>query len=256
MDKKLRIASWNVGGARKIRSLKQFDYAEEDAAYFAEQLAALSPDIVCLQETHTSDQRSLAAEIAGKLGISYVYNRVVSKSHLDNDYRLGNAILSRHELHHVADATYPYPEFANFFPDGRPSQHHDKMVQIFELDGLTIANTQMLPIHIFGEQYDSGKGAELAAQIDETLCAHLHTPLVLCGDINFNTPADVYPLLYKKFALQEAPPDTVTRPNIEGAKKTPDHILVSRPMRILRSDVIIVEADHYLCFAEISTGPS
>lgn len=251
MSQSLRVATWNIAGARKMRSLDTFDYESQDTDYFADKLAELSPDVVCLQESHTSDKEIIAQAIAEKLGMTFVHNDVVSPSHIDSNYRLGNAIISRLPLVHKTDATYPYPDFANYFADGRPSVPHDKMIQIFEWAGVTIANTQMLPLTIFGHSYDRGEGRQLARQIEKILIKNLRAPLVLCGDLNHDQPAEIYPDLFSSLSLREALPDEMTRPNKENVKKTPDHILVTPECRIVDAKIVPVQADHFLGFADI-----
>src|SRR4051812_3740378 len=186
MSTLLRVASWNIAGARKIGSLKKFDYSGEDVSYFADSLKSINPDIICLQEVHINDTRSVASEIAKLLGFDYVYQVVVSPSHIDGLFNFGNAILSKHKLNFVENVLYPYPDFDLFFKNGKPAVCHEKMIQIYSLGDLCIANTQMLPLDVFSESYAEGKGKRLSSQIDTLLSEHLSTPLVLCADFNFN----------------------------------------------------------------------
>jgi exonuclease III len=252
MSTTLRIVSWNIAGSRKMKSLDHFDYEEEDITYFADQIKALSPDIVCLQETHTNAQRIIANEIARKAGFEYVYNHPVSPSHIDNSYRLGYAVLSKVELKDDGVTYYPYPDFPLFFSDGRPAEVHQKGVQLVVLNGLAIANTQMLPLPVFGKTYESGDGALLAQKIDASLSTALKQPLIFCGDFNFDEPQALYPKTYKAYGLRDALPDMLTRPNKEGLKKRPDHILYSSGVTCIDAKIVTVQADHYLCYADFS----
>ena len=54
------IATWNIAGGRPIRTDGLFDYADEDINYFADELRKINPDVICLQETHMNDERSVA----------------------------------------------------------------------------------------------------------------------------------------------------------------------------------------------------
>lgn len=251
MDKTIRIASWNIAGAHRIRSLKRFDYSDENIEYFADCLKKIDADIICLQESHTNDERSNATDIARLLGIPFVYNSVNSPSHIDEDFNLSNAILSKVGLKHIDNINYPYPTFDLFFSDGRPAAVHHKMIQIYSYQDTMITNTQMLPLPIFGERYDSGPGVGLAQSIQNLLIDRLRSPLIFCGDINFDIPSKIYPELYKSLGLVEALPDKMTRPNKMMTKQTPDHILISRDLKVKKADVIAVEADHYLCYVDI-----
>lgn len=256
MPKQLTIATWNIAGARKMASLDMFDYEAENIEYFVDALAKLSPDIVCLQESHTNDTTVIAHDMARQLGMEYAYNTPVSASHIDEKYQLGNAVLSKIPLESLGDVKYPYPAFGHTLVNGRPAQRHDKLVSIFEFRGLMIANTQMLPLGIFGEAYNRGEGVQLAQQIQSGLLEHLRTPLILCGDINFDNPAVLYPDLYARLGLREALPDVMTRPNKQNLKKTPDHIIISENITLVRSGVVPVVADHYLCWAELELPAS
>lgn len=251
MEKTIRVASWNIAGAHRIRSLERFDYADEEIEYFADCLKKIDADVICLQEAHTNDERSNASDIARLLGMPFVYNAVNSPSHIDKDFKLGNAILSKVELEHIDSINYPYPAFDLFFSDGRPAVVHHKMIQIYSYKNTMITNTQMLPLTVFGERYDSGPGVELAESIQDLLIDRLRSPLIFCGDINFDIPSDIYPKLYKSLDLVEALPDEITRPNKMMIKQTPDHILTSRDLKVEKADIITVEADHYLCYADI-----
>ena len=252
MNETIRIASWNIAGARRMQSLKQFDYSGVDIEYFVNCLKEIDADIICLQESHTNDEQSVAQDIAALLGgMPFVYNVAVSPSHIDNAFSLGNAILSKTELTHIRDIQYPYPDFDLFFKDGRPAAVHQKMIQIYKYNNAMIANTQMLPLGIFGKSYASGDGARLAAAIEQLLLDNLTSPLIFCGDMNFDAPHTIYPNLYKQLELNEALPDTLTRPNKTMAKQTPDHIVISSNLAVIQADVVEVEADHYLCYADI-----
>ncbi len=251
LSKPLRIASWNIAGAHKMQSLERFDYSDEDIDYFADCLRELNPDIICLQESHTNDARSNAADIAGKLGMPFVYNSPNSPSHIDENFQLSNAIVSKVELQHIEDVVYPYPDFDLFFSDGKPAIVHNKMIQMYKYEGTTIANTQMLPLAVFGESYAHGEGAKLAESIQQILLDKLHGRFILCGDINFDTPHDIYPKFYEQKSLTEALPNTITRPNKHMVKQTPDHILISKGLEVVNADIIEVQADHYLCYTDI-----
>lgn len=254
MHKTIKIVSWNIAGGRKMKSLDQFDYENEDISYFAEQIGKFSPDIVCLQESHTNAKRSVAAEIAQLMGYEYAYNEVVSPSHIDSDYSLGLAILSREKPISKRLIRYPYPDFPLYFLDGRPAEAHHKGAQVIECSGVVVANTQMLLLPVFGKTYDEGEGAGLARKIDDQLGASFTTPLIFCGDFNYDSPRAIYPNMYEKLTLSEALPDELTRPNKNGDKKTPDHILYSKELTVNDAKVVTVQADHYLCFAELTLG--
>jgi endonuclease/exonuclease/phosphatase family metal-dependent hydrolase len=253
MSKKLTVASWNIAGGHVMRSLDHFDYEKEDLTYFADALRTADPDIILLQEVHSNADRSVATDLAVLLGYENVYSQAVSPSHIDAEYRLGLAVLSKEPLEQLDFVEYAYPHFPLSFSDGRPAVVHHKGAQLLMAGDVMIANTQMLPLTVFGAHYDEGEGKVLAGRIDQLLEARLRTPVIFGGDFNFDTPSAIYPGLYAKLKLHEALPNELTRPNKEGVKKTPDHILYSEGLVLASSRIQEVQADHYLCIAEFTT---
>ncbi len=251
----IRVATWNIAGGRKIGDADtSFDYMDEDIAYFADCLREISPDIICLQESHTSDDRAIATEIAEALDMQYVYDMVTSPSHIDPGYQLSNAIISRWPLKHIRDITYPYPDFAYTFADGRPAKRHDKIMQIYEWNGIQIINTQLLPLHIFGKDYISGEGAELASQIEKVWLHNVRAPYIFCGDFNLSNPVAIFPLFSIVAEFCEPLPDEPTRPDLPGIMQRSDHILTSPEMDFGEARVVPAQADHYLCYAHLKVN--
>ena len=199
MNKQIRIASWNIAGAHKYTSSDHLNYEAEDISYFAEQLKRVDPDIIFLQETHLNSDRSIARDIANLLNYENVYEVDVSPSHIDSNFRLGNAIISKAPLSHIKDAYYPYPDFELRFPNGKLARdRHDKMVQIYKFGDIMICNTQMCPLSLFGYSYVEGLGKEIALQIEDILIDNLTTPLIFAGDFNTDEPEQAYPKLVNK----------------------------------------------------------
>lgn len=250
---RIKIASWNIAGGHTIASRKHLDYNPEDIAYFVAQLRGIDADIVCLQESHTSADgaRSNAEEIAAALGYPNVFNSVSSISHIEDGYMLSTAILSKLPFRSAQRTFFPEPSAPLYWPDGREAVTHEKNLQVVALEHFSVANNQMLPLRLFGHAYDDGAvGSELARGIDRVMAEQVFAPVLWCGDFNWPDPLAIYPHL-KGLGLTEALPDKETRPSIEGAKKRPDHIYYSPEFSLIGSDVITVNADHYLCWAEL-----
>ncbi|MEK7100523.1 MAG: endonuclease/exonuclease/phosphatase family protein [Patescibacteria group bacterium] len=249
----VKIASWNIAGGYPLGTLKQFDYSAPDLSYFIEKLRQVDADIICLQESHTSEdnQKSNAQDIADALGYPYVFNSVASNSHIEKGQKLSTAILSRLPVTNEKCIFFPDPSAPLVWRDGRPAgEMHHKNMQVVKTEKFSIANNQMLPIHLFSLGYDDGGvGSELAQGIHETMAANVTAPVLWCGDFNFEEPLSIYPHL-RNLKLTEALPDVNTRPAVEGAKKRTDHIFYSSEFTLVDSGVEIVNADHYLCWAE------
>lgn len=249
---KVKLVSWNIAGGHPIASLKHLDYSLENLDYFIEELRKADADIVCLQESHTPDDgsESNAQHVANALGYPYVFNSISSASHIEKGYKLSNSILSKLPISSEKQVPYPNPNKPLFWQDGRHADTHEKNLQVTKMDDFLLANTQMLPLRLFGLAYDdNGVGSELAHGIDNVIAANISNPVLLCGDFNWPDPISIYPHL-RTLNLTEALPDKDTRPSIEGAKKRPDHIFYSPEFMLINSDVLTVTADHYLCWAE------
>lgn len=245
----MKIVSWNIAGGRKMKSEQMFDYEEENLDYFAEQILSIDADVVCLQETHTNAERSVAKDLAKILKMDNVIDSPTSPSHVDKNFQLGTAIISRLPFNETKVYQYPDPSFELYFSDGKKAITHHKNLQEVKIEDFYLANTQMLPIKLFGYEYDRGKGFDFAKEIEKTLTV-LEQPIIFCGDFNFDNPSKVYPDLFNKLGLKEALPNKVTRPSPQG-KKTPDHIFYSPKFHLIKSGVVKTLTDHYLCYAEL-----
>lgn len=246
---RLKIISWNIAGGHRVGSDKHFDYLPEEPAYFADHLAELEPDIICLQETHTNARRSLAEDLAQRIGFPFVFDTPASPSHVDQSYQLGNAIISRLRLEKTQSVQYPYPETEEplRFKSGRLAAVHHKKLQLARVGQIWMANTQLLPLPIFSHSYDHGAGLVLAQQIN-SIYAKLPRPLIFAGDFNYKTPLVRYPSLSD---MQEALPDKITRPWVSEDDNRPDHIFTSTEFTVVDGGVIQTETDHFLCWTEL-----
>jgi endonuclease/exonuclease/phosphatase family metal-dependent hydrolase len=251
----MKIATWNIAGGHTVKSASHFDYNEEDVAYFARHLAETESDIICLQETHLNTDRSIAREIADKLGGYRCFETSVSKSHIDDDYQLGMAILSKIGLSNPENILFPKPDFDLYFKDGRPAEKHDKALQKATANGVNIANMQLLPIMVFGYTYLEGEGKKLAYIIDRLMTENLNPPVILCGDFGMSVKyAETFPELFEKLKLQNSLPDVPTYhiPHELAKINAPDRIYYSTDtLEVIDSGVIVTETDHYLCWSEI-----
>lgn len=125
----------------------------ENLDCFTGLLREIDADVVYLQEVHANAERSQADEIARSLGLQGVFESLASESHLDASCRLGNVVLAKRPFQAVRSVTLPRPHFPVNLPrlsSGEPAAIHDKLVQIVRLDGLTVANAHLLPLHVLG----------------------------------------------------------------------------------------------------------
>jgi endonuclease/exonuclease/phosphatase family metal-dependent hydrolase len=198
----MKVMTWNINGGYGLQSMSPKVYLKaENLSYFIAQIEDVAADIVCLQEVHLNTSRSQAHEIASSLGYNYIFETVTSESHIDDAYRLANAILSKHALAKPRAVKLPLPTFKLSLPlltDGEHARVHDKYLQRVRCGDLLIANTHLLPLHILGSSYESQEGSAFAREIEGVLLEHLDTPLILCGDFNVHNLKAVYPRLFHR----------------------------------------------------------
>ncbi len=251
----MKIASWNIAGGHTVKSKSHFDYEDEDVSYYVRHLAAIDPDVICLQEVHMNAAQSTAQQIAEGLNGYQVSEFPLHDSHIDDNYKMGLAILTRGEFEDPQLHLYPPPEFDLYFNDGRRAAKHDKGLQTVRYGGNLIANTHMLPLIIFGYDYRYDKGRKFAGTIDNAMAANLGEPLIFCGDFGAsNAQASTYKKTIGIFKLQNALPakPTYHAASEVGGINAPDCIFFSTAS-LERSDagIIITKTDHYLCWADI-----
>lgn len=247
--KRLRVATWNIAGGRKMRSLAQFDYEGTNLDYFAEQLRRLDLDIVCLQESECNKHESVAKALAEKVRMPHVFETAMHPSHVDDSYSLSLAILSKRPLQNQRAVKQPYPSFDLHLPNGRPAKRTVKDVQIAQTqDELYIANTQTQPLEYLGHPYESDLGKRYATDLADLFIQTVRTPLIFAGDFSTPNPTQTFASLCEAHNLTDALPFKPTKPHGSGHL---DCIFVSPQFTIKSSDVLQTETDHFLCWAEL-----
>jgi endonuclease/exonuclease/phosphatase family metal-dependent hydrolase len=247
MKEQLKVATWNIGGAHTVNSNSMFDYDKEDLSYFIDILKATRPDIVCLQESHTKKNRVLAELIAKELELSYVFDSPRSPSHIDEDYELANAIISRYPIENPRQIFLPDPPFELYLEGGKKvARLFHTYVQIAQIHGMTIANTHLQPLHLFGYSWGEGRGNILAGKTEDVFLKNLEVPLLFSGDFNAPHLQEDFSRFMKKFDLTPALHNEAT--DIKGNKM--DYILYSPEFSLAKAELVKTEkSDHYLGLA-------
>ena len=240
----LTIATWNIAGGHTIHDEnQQFAYNHEDVEYFISELKALSPDIICLQETHLSSERSIANEIATEMGDLFCFEQNNSPSHINPEYRLGNAVLSKYSFKKKGNFTLPSPSFPLKLPNEQ--ERHDKGFQVVEFDFGTLVNIQMLPLAFLGTPYDTDNGKSFAVEMEDYMNEECESALIICGDFNYKAASGLYKNLLSD--MKDTLPEAPTRP----CEKKTDYIFCRNEFKVLDSGIINTKTDHYLCWTKI-----
>ncbi len=211
-------------------------------------LKTLDADVVCIQENHSNSERSVAREISRALGDYECFEVDVSRSHVDELYRLGNAILSKKKPQQQKSVLFPYPSFPLYLPDNKPAHHDDKGFQFAQFDDLRVMNLHTLPLKFLGTSYDTPLGKSYISEMERSLEPYMRAPLLLCGDMNTAHAKTLYGEFFEKYAMTNALPDLPTRPN----EKRSDYIFYTNDLVLNDSGIIQTNTDHYLCFARFA----
>lgn len=254
MAKNITVAIWNISEGHLARSEDLFDYERDESLdYFVSELKKIKPDVVCLGETHIpldNSEASLTTRMAKALGFENTHEAPMHHSLINNDDKLGIGLISSLSFK-VHDIPLKQPDFPLVFSNGKSAAPHTRWLFIAEFGSFVLATTHNWPMREFGHSYTTEPGASYGMYLDDVYSNELsgNTPLILAGDLNFDTPAKVISAFVHRLNLSEAlPQDQPTRP----AGDRPDHILISPEFRCIESEIIPGRGDHYLCFAKLS----
>jgi exonuclease III len=251
---KIKTVTWNIGGAKLLQEDADqtllASYSVEGIDQIIDWLRKESPDIITLQETQKNDSNDQVATLAQKLGYEYFYHDSTSKSHIDTDYNLGHAILSRYPLSDHTMGFFDNPNLKIAWEDGSIAQSFDKGYSTCRasIDGTDISLTtlHLVPFKRFGVEM----GTEAAATILDNVAESLSAPTdkwIIQGDFNIDSSllASYLPKLFDQ-GLSEI---DITEPTTPKGRRY-DHILF-RHVGLLnsRTDSNVL-TDHFPVIAE------
>lgn len=243
----MRILTYNVHGCVGIDRLRSY-------SRIAEVIAALNPDIVALQELDVGRSRSQGVHqariIASLLEMKFLFHPAIRIR--EEEY--GDAILSKHPLQLVRAG--PLPKFQRWLAvEARGALWVSVMIRNEEWH---IINTHL------GLGYKERRLQALALTgINWIGDVPLHTPLVLCGDLNSRPTSLVHQIFENKLQDVQKKPLERREPTFSTAYPftTLDYIFISPEIRVERSSVIRtklarVASDHFPVLAELSIKQS
>lgn len=253
----LKTVTWNIGGGKYLKDgedpLLMDSYSVDATQDIAEQLKAIDPDIITLQEAQGDESGDQVAEIAQSLGYEHHFFDAISLSHIDDGKTLGNGILSKYPIANHAIKLFFNPD-VTAMSQGKTITSHDKGYGICDIDvdgqNITVATLHLLPFRPFGIELESEIGKSILQSVESTLSPTSSNVLVQ-GDFNIDSKRlnEVLPGLFTD-GLQEIPLEEPTTPSGRHF----DHVLYRglflSSMKIDSS----VKTDHYPVICDFSVS--
>ncbi len=234
----MKVATWNIAGNQT------YPDKLENPEYFVKIIDEINPDILLLQEVHFKDNYSFSQKYFSNY--KYIFNSPISDSHNNPQFKLGLSILSKFEIINPETFLLINPDLTKVQTDGKIIKSHDKAVQVCNINGINVANTQLLPLHVFNTNYE--KETIFTQQLEGQLLSILKTPLIFAGDFNHPVPQDLFPGLFNKLAVKDC---LSGEPTFIYKNSNPDHIFISKDMKVSNSKIQKTKTDHYLCIVKI-----
>lgn len=244
----MKLITWNVAGFRKENSKNAWDYSEFDYGYFTENINKYSPDVICFQESLFIDSLDQVEHVAKLLNYDFLSTKV-SPDHTIEGSFLGMGILSKKKIDNFEEVVLPYPDFPLFFPDGREAKKFDKYAQIASVGGFKIVNLQLQPIHYWGFNYYEEPGYSYGRNVSGVVNTYLDEKSIVCGDLQISHLEVPFADIMVRF--KDALPNEFTRIRENGKNTKSDHVLVPKDLKVIGSEIVKTQTDHFMCFAEI-----
>ncbi|WP_228001938.1 endonuclease/exonuclease/phosphatase family protein [Nocardia australiensis] len=246
-ERQLRVASWNIAGARPVRSKTAFDYGQVDLDYFAKVLRRMDADVVYIQESEVGLFGSTATALAERAGYPHVFETKMCPSHMDTSKTLSIAVLSRLPIEAAHTKLLPVPLTKLKF-NGRPTVPFERQAQAVEIAGVTHLTTHPSPYEFLQASYAHGEGVGDALANGRTMRSMVEgRPAILGGDFNTPEPGKVYGDIVDDLGVRMAlPPGTKTVP-WPGA---PDQVGATSEFSVVASGVGRVQSDHFPVWAD------
>lgn len=244
----LKTVQWNIGGGKLLDADANptlSSYTIDGLEAIVEFLKQQQPDIVTLQETHTSDGYSQAGLIAEALGYANWLNDEYAASHIETGKRLGQAIISRFPIENHDFDWFNNPGITVIQEDGTTVGPHDKGRSrcILRLDSrktITVQTCHSVPLRRFAVDVES----EQATSVFNDMSLHLLTDEVglIQGDFNVDTQSlrKIFPALFNA-GFDEVLQSEPTTPK----QRRYDHVLFKDLCLLGSSTLSDVRTDHY-----------
>jgi endonuclease/exonuclease/phosphatase family metal-dependent hydrolase len=251
-----RFATWNIGGGILGPSHQRGALPSID--YYASVLREHNPDLVCLQEAHSFDDREGQSEyLARNCRYPYVESFPVSRSHLADGAFLALGILSRFPIAAMEYRQFPNLGLTATGPDGRAWKLLDKgyVKAVVRVGGqrIGVLNAHCFPLHYFGASATEARFRDVWRMLARDLASlHQDMPAVAGIDLNY---APVQALLadpLRSGGYSNAFGQTPT--TVKGVQQ--DYILYDQRLELLDTTVRRTRSDHSYCQVTVTGRPA
>jgi len=253
----MKIVSWNIAGGHLMTSNVKdaIGYEEENLDYFIQHLKKINPDIICLQETHISKDEKLnqTKEIAQAFDYKYFSTHIYEgrESHIKPGHFLSFGTISRFPIVSNKYWNPPNPRLTVKRPNGIIWETLDMGIYVSQINFqkriINVANTHLLPLHYYKKDWSDKEFQHLRNFVSNLFLSIKEEPTIAIGDFNYADLIKIYPGIFSLGKYQD-----VFIQDTTPTKGQQDHILFSQHWSLKKAEVIDrVDADHYICIAEL-----
>lgn len=245
----MRIATRNIGWWFILwEDHKTYD--KEDLDYFSEQLKKINPDILFLQEVHSSEKGSQVKTISESIWKEFSCVLQLDESHLVEWEKLSLATISSYPLVEIKKHILTNPKLS-WNINWKDVVSHNKWFLECKVDIwwriVRLLCWHMVPFRKFWEDFMDDKFRWIR-QLIEKIATDWDLPIILWADMNYNENIEsLLPLIFSKW-FKSVLGDSITTPKWRKY----DKIIISKDFGCSDSWVIQWNADHYLCYADIN----
>jgi endonuclease/exonuclease/phosphatase family metal-dependent hydrolase len=247
-----RFATWNIGGGILGESHQRGALPSLD--HYESVLRNHSPDVVCLQEAHSFEDREGQPEyLARRCGYPFVESFPVSASHLAKGALLTLGILSRFPIAAREYRQFPNPGLTAVGPDGSQWELLDKgyVKAVVDIDGqsLGVLNAHCFPLHYFRAAATESRFTDLWRMLGgDLLDMRERMPTIAGMDLNHAPVQDLLTDLLRSGRFVNAFGGTST--TSKGVQQ--DYILYDQRMQLLETTVRPTKSDHSYCQVKVT----
>ena len=248
----MRIASWNIAEGHTFSGSVEtaHQYEERNLSYFVDELSAVGPNLIALQEATTpkpgSAEISQPDFIAKGLGLNFVESAVYGPSFIEkgDSTSLGN--LCEYEIVKSNFHKLPNPGLTVTRPNGDVWVSFVTEVK-FNNEKVNFVNGHMVPFHHFNRKFSEDQFSGIREDVTEFLVGVSDRPTIIACDFNYGALTKLLPGLFARDLYREA------FSGVETAlgRGQQDHVLLSKHWSLKSTEIKKLQTDHCLCIVNV-----